>query len=71
MVKLIAFTHEDPKKAQKYTDELTVFFELLGSKRVKAASKTLVKSTSEIHKTFKAKSLKNNFVPSNVKFQGC
>jgi len=32
-------------KAQKKTDSLTLFFALLGSARVKAARKTLVKLT--------------------------
>jgi len=32
-------------KAQKDTDDLTIFFVFFGSSAVKAASKTLVKST--------------------------
>ncbi len=48
------FTSTDPKSAKK-TDCLTVFFALLGSARIKAAHKKLVKSTpcvSEIWTTW-------------------
>jgi len=43
-VLLIAFTFEDPKSANR-TDDLTVIFVLLGSARVKAERKKLVKLT--------------------------
>jgi len=39
-----AFERADPKSAQK-TDNLTVFFALLGSAHVKAARRTLMKLT--------------------------
>ncbi len=39
-----AFAHADPESAKK-TDNLTVFFSLLGSGRAKAACGTLVKLT--------------------------
>jgi len=41
---LEAFTWADPKSAER-TGDLTVFFTILGSVRVKAARKMLVKST--------------------------
>ncbi len=43
--------HADPKSAKK-TDGLTVFFVLLGSALVKAASKMFVKLTPNIVKMF-------------------
>jgi hypothetical protein len=43
-VLLTAFTRADPKR-YKDTDDLTVFFMLLGSMSVKAANKMLVKLT--------------------------
>jgi len=39
-----AFMHADPESAKK-TDNLTVFFALLGSARAKAARRTLMKLT--------------------------
>jgi len=39
-----AFTRTDPKSVKK-TDDLTVFFALLGTAHMKAALKTLVKLT--------------------------
>ncbi len=39
-----AFTHADPEQAKK-TDNLTVFFMLLGSLGIKALLKTLMKKT--------------------------
>jgi len=39
-----AFTRADPKSAKK-TDDLTVFFALLGSVRSKAAGNTVMKLT--------------------------
>ncbi len=44
-----AFTHKDPKSVKK-TDDLTAFLALLGSLRVNAARKTLVKLTPGILK---------------------
>ncbi len=46
-----AFRHTDSKTAKK-TDSLTVFLVLLGSVRVKAARKLLVKSTPELINVF-------------------
>jgi len=45
-VLLEAFRLEDPKSAKK-TDNLTVFFALLGSASIKAASRTLMKLTPD------------------------
>ncbi len=46
-VLLEAFKRADPKSAKKLSDDLTVIFELLRSARIKAAHKTLVKSTPD------------------------
>ncbi len=42
-----AFTPADPKSAKK-TDDLTVFFALLGSAHIEVARKTFVKLTTSI-----------------------
>jgi len=41
----VQFLREQVPKAQKYTADLTVFFAHLGSVRVRAAGKTLMKLT--------------------------
>jgi len=46
-----AFAHSDPESAEK-TDNLTVFFVLLGSAHIKAAHKTFIKLTPGEHSTF-------------------
>ena len=53
-----AFTHTDPKSAIKLLN-LTVFFALLGSARVKAACRTLVKLTPVLLK-FKQQQVAKN-----------
>jgi len=40
-----AFMHPDPKSVKKIVVQLSVFFTLLGSARVKAARRTLMKLT--------------------------
>ncbi len=43
-----AFTRADPESTKR---QLSVFFELLGSARVKAAGRTLMKLTPGVHGT--------------------
>ena len=57
-----AFTRVDPKSAKKMLN-LTVFFALLGSVRVKAACRMLVKLTPRVSRINLMAPNKDNFVP--------
>jgi len=63
-----AFVCADPKRAKK-TDNLTVFFALLGSESIKAARRTLIKLTHGQDKIASISSIANKqlFIQFSIK----